>query len=173
MKKALRRAGVTLVVVVYVATIVVANWATFHGLGWHIGPLLVPAGALWAGFTLTVRDLLHDALSPLSAFTTILAGIGLSWLLATPQIATASVVAFAASELLDTFVYTQLRDRSRLRAMVGSNAAGLVVDSVLFVPLAYGTFAAVPGQILGKTIATGLSAAVLLATRACRRATRR
>jgi queuosine precursor transporter len=173
MTTTLHRAGVTLVVVLYVGTIVTANWASFHGLGWYLGPLLVPAGALWAGCTLTVRDLLHDTLSPPTTLATIVAGIGLSWLLASPQIATASVLAFATSELLDTYVYTQLRDRSRLRAMVISNVAGLLVDSVLFVPLAFGSFAAVPGQLLGKTIATGLSVIVLLTVKACQRVARR
>lgn len=50
--------------------------------------------------------------------------------------------------------------------MVGSNLVGLGIDSLLFVPLAFGGFALVPGQILGKTVATAFTAVVLVAVRA-------
>jgi queuosine precursor transporter len=54
------------------------------------------------------------------------------------------------------------------------SAGGLVVDSVLFVPLAFGSFTAVPGQIVGKGAATILSLVVLqIATVAARRVVKR
>jgi queuosine precursor transporter len=112
--------------------------------------------------TLTLRDLLHEALGTRGVLVAIVAGAGLSWWLATPQIAVASVVAFAVSELVDSVVYARLRVRSRLGAVLGSNLVGLLTDSVLFVPMAFGSFAAVPGQILGKTVATVVTVAVLL-----------
>ncbi|WP_260479327.1 VUT family protein [Kibdelosporangium aridum] len=67
-------------------------------------------------------------------------------------------------------LYTRLRRQSRLGAVAVSNAVGLVVDSGLFVPLAFGTAAAVPGQIVGKTTATILTLAALRATTMVRRA---
>jgi uncharacterized PurR-regulated membrane protein YhhQ (DUF165 family) len=163
-----RRAGTALVAAAYVGTIVLANWASTHWPALRVGPLTVPAGTLWAGATFTLRDLLHDALPAPGVAAAIAVGTGLSWQLASPRIATASVVAFAISELLDTVVYARLRTHSWLRAAVASNVAGLVVDSVLFVPLAFGSFAAVAGQILGKTIATGLAVAVLMTVQARR-----
>lgn len=42
-----------------------------------------------------------------------------------------------------------------------SNAGGLVVDSVLFVPVAFGGFTAVPGQLAGKAAATLVTLAAL------------
>jgi queuosine precursor transporter len=120
-----------------------------------------------------LRDLLHDALGAWAVAVAIAVGAGLSWLLAAPQIALASVVAFAVSELLDSTIYTRLRTHSRLHAIVGSNLAGLVVDSLLFVPLAFRSYAAVPGQILGKTVATVVTVAVLLAANAASRGARR
>jgi len=164
-----RTTGTVLLVGGYVGTVVVANWASTHWPALSVGLLVVPAGTLWAGATFTLRDLLHDALGPQGVAAAIVVGAGLSWLLATPGIALASVMAFAVSELLDSTIYARLRTHSRLRAMVGSNVAGLLVDSVLFVPLAFGSFAAAPGQILGKTAATLVTIAVFLGANAAAR----
>lgn len=101
--------------------------------------------------------MLHDTLGPRWVAAGILVGAGLSAVLASPQTAAASVVAFTVSDVLDSFVYGQLRARTLLGAVAASNAAGLVVDSLLFVPLAFGNFVAVPGQIVGKTFATILT----------------
>jgi queuosine precursor transporter len=163
-----RATSTALLLAGYVGTIIAANWASTHWSVLPIGSLVVPAGTLCAGVTFTLRDLLHDTLGARNVAVSIALGAGLSWLLASPQMAVASAVAFAVSELLDTTIYTRLRTHSRLRAIVGSNLAGLLVDSVLFVPLAFGSFAVVPGQILGKTVATGLTLAALLMVRARR-----
>ncbi|HEX5403759.1 MAG TPA: hypothetical protein VFX16_15835 [Pseudonocardiaceae bacterium] len=56
--------------------------------------------------------------------------------------------------------------------MIGSNLVGPGIDSVLFVPTAFGSFAFVPGQILGKTVAPVLTVVVLVAARAAQRAVR-
>jgi uncharacterized PurR-regulated membrane protein YhhQ (DUF165 family) len=168
-----RVTGVSLVVLAaYVGSIVTANWASTHWSALFVGAVAVPAGTLWAGATFTLRDLLHECLGPRGVLAAIAAGAGLSWLLATPQIAVASVLAFTVSELVGSLVYSRLRTRSVLGAVIGSNLLGLGIDSVLFVPLAFGSFAFVPGQILGKTVATVLTVAVLIAARAVRRAVR-
>lgn len=166
-----RATGTALATSLYIGTIVAANWTSTHCSHWAVGPLIVPAGTLWAGATFSLRDLLHDTLGTRGVAIVIAMGTGLSWALASPQIAIASVVAFAVSELLDSLVYARLRARSRLHAMVASNVAGLLVDSILFAPLAFGTFAAAPGQVLGKAATTGLTVAALLIVRACRRVT--
>lgn len=157
----------------YVSSVVMANWASTHWAALLVGSLIVPAGTLWAGVTLTLRDLLHEALGTAGVVGAIVVGAWLSWSLASPQIAVASVVAFAVSECVDSFIYGRIRGRSRLGAVVGSNVVGLVSDSVLFVPLAFGSFAAVPGQILGKAVATVLTVAVLLLAKTARRAVSR
>lgn len=156
--------------VAYAASILAANLASTHWPAPTILALSIPAGTLFAGLTFTLRDLLHETSGPRAVFAAIAVGTALSWLLASPRIAGASVLAFAISEALDSTVYAGLRSRSRLLAVAGSNVAGLLIDTVLFVPLAFGSFAAVPGQIAGKLIATALTVAVLLAARSRRRA---
>jgi uncharacterized PurR-regulated membrane protein YhhQ (DUF165 family) len=149
------------VAIAYIGAVVTANWASTHWPAMVIGQFVVPAGTLWAGLTFTLRDMLHEAFGPRGVTAGIAIGAGVSWLLASPRIAVASVVAFAVSEILDSAVYAVLRHRSRLRAVVGSNIAGLLVDSLLFVPLAFGSLAAVPGQLVGKTAATVLTVSLL------------
>lgn len=145
------------VVAWYLFSVVAANVASVHLAPLVVGGLVVPAGTLFAGACLTARDMLHDTLGPRWVAAGILVGAGLSAVVASPQIAAASVVAFTVSEVLDSLVYMRLRPRTRLGAVAASNAAGLVVDSLLFVPLAFGNFVAVPGQIVGKTVATILT----------------
>lgn len=162
-----------LVMVGYVGTVVAANWASVHAQPLLVGSILVPAGTLLAGITLALRDGLQETAGWPGVVAAIAAGAGLSWLLASPEIAVASAAAFLASELVDSAVYTRLRARSRLGGILASNAAGLVIDSVIFVPLAFGSLAALPGQILGKTAATIAAVAAVAAGRTGTRLARR
>lgn len=145
----------------YLLSVVAANIASVHWPPLVLGGLIVPAGTVFAGTSLTARDLVHDRLGARGVAVGIAAGAGLSAVLASPQIAVASVAAFTASEIVDTLIYTRLRHRSRLGAVAASNTGGLVVDSVVFVPLAFGSVTAVPGQLVGKAIATLLTLAAL------------
>jgi uncharacterized PurR-regulated membrane protein YhhQ (DUF165 family) len=160
--------GRLLVVAAYVGTVVIANFASTSLPAVILGSLVIPAGTLWAGVTFTLRDLLHESLGVPGVSAAVVIGAGLSWLLASPQIAVASVVAFGVSEALDSVLFAVLRQGSRLRAILASNLAGLIVDSLLFVPLAFGSLAAVPGQVAGKTAATVLTLAVLWGVRRSR-----
>jgi uncharacterized PurR-regulated membrane protein YhhQ (DUF165 family) len=116
---------------------------------------------VFAGVSLTARDLLHDTVGVRGVAAGIVVGAGLSAVLASPGIAVASVVAFTASEFIDAMVYVRLRHRHRLIAVAVSNMAGLVSDTLLFVPLAFHSFAAAPGQVAGKTAATVLTLVAL------------
>jgi uncharacterized PurR-regulated membrane protein YhhQ (DUF165 family) len=157
----------------YVSTIVIANWTSTHWSAWQIGTIAVPAGTLWAGMTFTLRDALHEALGGRGVLSAIVIGAGLSWLLASQQIALASVLAFTTSELAGSVPYSRLRSRSMLGAVAASNLVGLGIDSLLFVPVAFGGFALVPGQVLGKTVATVLTLSTLVVAKAISRAVRR
>lgn len=123
-----------LVAVAYVGTVVTANWASTHWPALVFGPFVVPAGTLWAGVTFTLRDLLYEILGTPGVVAGVAVGTGVSWLLASPQIAIAiaSVVAFIVSETLDSALYAVLRRGSRLRPALVSNLAGLVVDTAVF-----------------------------------------
>ena len=62
----------------------------------------------------------------------------------------ASVTAFTLSELADLAIYTPLQKRGLVLAVVASSVVGLVVDSLLFLWLAFGSLDFLAGQILGK-----------------------
>jgi uncharacterized PurR-regulated membrane protein YhhQ (DUF165 family) len=151
----------TLAFVAYIATIFMANWAIERfgivpvGLGYS-----APAGVYFAGLAFTCRDLVQEWLGRFWVVAAILAGAFLSWFVS-PAFATASAIAFLASELADFAVYTPLRRRTWLGAVTLSNSVGLVVDSVLFLWLAFGSLAFLPGQIIGKATMTAAAVAVL------------
>jgi uncharacterized PurR-regulated membrane protein YhhQ (DUF165 family) len=73
----------------------------------------------------------------------------------------ASGVAFLLSELADYAVYTPLRERNWLGAVALSNTVGLVLDSVIFLSLAFGSLTFLPGQIVGKAWMTAAAVVVL------------
>ena len=79
-----------------------------------------------------------------------MAGAALSGAVAPPQLIVASAAAFLLSELADFAVYTPLQSRGLVLAVLASSVVGLVVDSVLFLWLAFGSLDYLAGQILGK-----------------------
>lgn len=151
----------------YVGTIAAANWAV-HRYGFvPVGfGLLAPAGVYFAGLAFTLRDLTQETLGRWAVLAAILAGAALSWWISSPALATASAVAFLVSELADFAVYTPLRERRWLTAVAASNAVGLVVDSVLFLWLAFGSLQFLTGQIVGKAWMTLAAIGVLAVVRA-------
>jgi uncharacterized PurR-regulated membrane protein YhhQ (DUF165 family) len=164
----IRRALLAIAVLgAYVATIAAANWAISRFGAIPVGfGLVAPAGVYFAGLAFTLRDLGQDLAGRVAVVLAILAGSALSWLLADSlQLATASAVAFALSELVDFGIYTPLRKRRWLLAVVVSNVAGLVVDSAIFLWLAFGSFDFLAGQIVGKAWMTAPVVAVVGAAR--------
>ena len=59
-------------------------------------------------------------------------------------------MAFLLSEFADLAVYTPLARRRLVAAVVASSLAGLVVDSIVFLWLAFGSLEFLAGQIVGK-----------------------
>lgn len=146
-------------VAAYICLIVAANAAiTIFGVVPIGFGLMAPAGVLFAGFCFTARDVVQDTLGKRAVVVATIIGAALSSLLS-PQLALASGVAFLLSEGMDFVIYTPLRERGhRVGALVASNTAGLVLDSILFLLLAFGSLAFLPGQLLGKGYATVASA---------------
>lgn len=150
----------------FIACIPVANWMIGNvgtvcvpqgpclvpvwpwGPGGH--PLMAPSGVLMIGLALVLRDLVQRRLGRSVAITAIVAGAALSGAVAPPQLIVASAAAFLLSELADFAVYTPLQSRGLVLAVLASSVVGLVVDSVLFLWLAFGSLDYVAGQILGK-----------------------
>ncbi len=151
--------------VAYLATIVAANWAVASigvvpvGFG-----LMAPAAVYFVGLAFTLRDLLHEAKGPRYVIVAILGGVVLSALFS-PAFAVASGAAFFVSELMDFAVYTPLRKRNFLGAVLASNVVGLVLDSIVFLAIAFGSMEFLMGQIVGKAWMTLLALPILWAVR--------
>ncbi|SES04119.1 VUT family protein [Streptomyces qinglanensis] len=153
----------------YVATIPAANMLVTHVGAVPVGfGYAAPAGVYMVGLALVLRDLAREAAGRAAILAAIATGAVLSWLLATPELAIASTAAFALSETLDYAVYEPLRRRGLLVAMAASNAVGLLADSVVFLWLAFGSLAFLPGQLVGKAWMTAAAITVIFAWRARR-----
>lgn len=113
--------------------------------------VMAPSGVLMIGLALVLRDLVQRRLGVGWAFGAVVVGAALSALLAPPALVIASAAAFLFSELADLAVYTPLQRRGLIRAVVASSAVGLVVDSVVFLWLAFGSLDFLAGQVIGKT----------------------
>ena len=112
--------------------------------------LKAPSGVAMIGLALVLRDLVQRRLGVGWAVVAILAGTALSALLAPPMLVIASAAAFLMSEGADLAVYTPLQRRGLVLAVVASSTVGLVVDSVLFLGLAFGSLDYLAGQVIGK-----------------------
>ena len=79
-----------------------------------------------------------------------LALVGVLVTVAPAALVAASATAFLLSEFADLAVYTPLARRRLVVAVVASSFAGLVVDSIVFLWLAFGSLDFLAGQIVGK-----------------------
>jgi uncharacterized PurR-regulated membrane protein YhhQ (DUF165 family) len=112
--------------------------------------VMAPSGVLMIGLALVLRDLVQRRLGMGWAVGAVLAGTAISALLAPPALVLASAAAFLLSEMVDLGVYTPLQRRGLVLAVAASSAVGLVVDSVVFLWLAFGSLGYLPGQVIGK-----------------------
>lgn len=116
-----------------------------------------------AGLTLVLRDIVREHIGPWRALALIPLGAAVSALLGDPAVAVASLAAFMLAELLDTAIYEGIRSRSQAWGIAISGVVGSVVDSVVFLSLAFGSLAFLQPQITGKIAAT-LGAVLVLKT---------
>jgi queuosine precursor transporter len=155
-----RRSEGLVFLVLFGLTIPAANWLIGNAgtLCVPEGPCLIPvapgilapSGVLMIGIALVLRDLVQRRLGLGVSVLTVLAGAALSALLALPSLVLASAVAFLLSEFADLAVYTPLARRRLVAAVAASSMVGLVVDSMVFLWLAFGSLEFLPGQIVGK-----------------------
>jgi len=146
--------------VLFCLTIPAANWMIGHVGTFCIpdGPCVVPvapglpapSGVLMIGAALVLRDLVQRRLGVEYGIAAIVAGASLSAGLAPHSLVIASAAAFLLSEAADFAVYTPLAQRRLVLAVVASSAVGLVVDSLIFLWLAFGSLDFLAGQIVGK-----------------------
>ena len=113
--------------------------------------IMAPSGVIMVGLALVLRDLVQRRLGKLWALGAIVVGALLSALIAPRALVLASGAAFLVSELADFAVYTPLQKKRLVLAVFMSGVVGLVVDSILFLQLAFGSLDFLSGQIIGKT----------------------
>ena len=166
----------------FIGSIWFANWLVIHWgtVRFGDGPWLIPvwpggltpsgtqiyapSGVLAIGVGFTLRDLVQRRLGTKVAIVAIVMGALLSAAL-DPSLALASGVAFLLSETLDLFVYTPLQRRHLVGAVVASNLVGLLVDSIVFLTIAFGSLSLLQGQVIGKAWMTLLAIPVVYAIR--------
>jgi uncharacterized PurR-regulated membrane protein YhhQ (DUF165 family) len=138
----------------YIACVVLANLAIVVVGVVPVGfGLMAPAGVFFAGLAFSARDWVQERFGRRAVVMAILVGAILSAGLS-GRLAVASGVAFLVSEFADFSVYTPLRVHSVGWAIALSNTVGLVLDSVLFLSLAFGSLEFLAGQVVGKLEAT-------------------
>jgi len=116
----------------------------------HGVTLMAPSGVLMIGVALVLRDLVQRRLGVAYSAGAVVFGAALSSFYAPPALVLASALAFLLSEFADMAVYTPLARRRLVAAVVASSAVGLVVDSVVFLWLAFGSLEFLAGPGAGK-----------------------
>ena len=124
-----------LAIAIYAGAMTLANLSVAA-----FGPAISPLNAfLFIGLDLTLRDWLHVRLKIWQMGCLILVSGLLTLLLnpATGKIALASAIAFTAAATIDWLVFARLKGAWQMRVNA-SNAAGALVDSLLFPTIAFG-----------------------------------
>ena len=169
------RLKVVLLTAAFAATVPAANWL-IGNVGTKCipnGPCLIPvgfglhapSGVLMIGAALVLRDMVHEAGGLRVALAAIGIGALLSWFIVPPTLVLASVTAFVLAELADLIIYAPLRKRQLGLAVLASGIVGSIVDSAVFLWLAFGSLAFIEGQVLGKVWMSLAAFAVLVSAR--------
>jgi hypothetical protein len=129
----------------YVLTLVLVNFAFDR-----VPLLALPGGEMWSpvslvvGFTFVIRDYAQREIGHYVLPAMLLGGV-ISWLMASPVVAMASVCAFMAGELVDWLVYT-FTGRPFSQRVLLSSLLSTPLDTVVFLSM-IGLFS-VPSLIL-------------------------
>lgn len=114
---------------------------------------MIPASVFFVGVAFTLRDIVQVTLGRVAIVWAISIGAACSYFV-DPTFAIASAVAFFVSEFVDFAIFTTLFDKGKLfLAILISGFFGLVIDSFIFLQLAFGNYDFLTGQIVGKTVA--------------------
>src|SRR3546814_1157285 len=108
--------------------------------------ITAPSGVLLVGLALVLRDLVQRRLGVSWAAGAIVVGAALSATFAAPALVVASAVAFLLSEFIDLAVSTPLQRLGLTLAPVAPHPSGAVVDSIVFLGLAFGSLEFLAGR---------------------------
>lgn len=147
------------ILLLYLASIVIANVVTASFDPVALGILIVPAGSFLIGATFILRDLVQRSIGRKNTYITIAGALVLSAItslaLGDPLwIVFASTVTFLVSETADTEIYSRLKLPMSWRVLY-SGLAGGTVDSILFVIIGLSPIGAniLPWEAVGFAIA--------------------
>lgn len=150
--------------VAFVALAIVANWlASKYLITVPLTDYVVPAGVLCIGVALVIRDWLQQLvgfrksvlLIPIAGGLSYVTAVGFGWT-SLQKIAVASVVAFLVSETVEAVLFQPLRNRSLSLGVALSATVGNLIDTWIFLTLAFGTSVVlIPpymwGTVIGKS----------------------
>jgi len=138
--------------IAYIVLIVLVNYAFIK-----VQPVMLPGGVAWppvallVGFVFVVRDFAQREIGHY-VLGAMLVGAGLSYVMATPQVAVASALAFVISELVDWAVYS-FTGKPLSQRILYSSLLGTPVDSLVFLYLiGFFSVAGVVAMTLSKMI---------------------
>lgn len=132
------------------ASVYMANYLVQHVGIVRVWPtdLAAPAGVYVAGVAFLFRDTVQRLSSVRLALLGVALGAALSWFVS-PTLAGASALAFAASELTGLIVLALL-GRWLVTAIGAAQVAAAVVDSIVFLWIAFHSLAFFEGQFVAK-----------------------
>ena len=119
---------------VYIATVILVNYG-FEA----IPPQTLPGGELWppmslvVGFTFVIRDFAQREIGHWVIPAMLLGGV-ISWYMATPTIAIASMTAFLVGEFFDWGIFTVTKKPFSQR-ILRSSLVGTPIDSAVFLSM--------------------------------------
>lgn len=152
-------------VLIYVAAIVAANLSIAA-----FGPWVSPINAfVLIGLDFALRDYLHERWRGALLWPRMLALIAVAGILsfalnpAAGRIAVASLLAFTSAAMVDALVFHHMGRHTYLQRSNASNAAGAMVDSLIFPAVAFGVWlpAVVALQFAAKVFGGAVWAFVL------------
>lgn len=128
---------------------------------WFYPVIYAPSGVLFAGLALVLRDILQRLAGLSLSLIAVICGTIISYLYVDANLAIAGCSAYFLSEITDTCIYTYLQKYSLILAIFISACAGLMVDSLVFLHIAFDSYQFLPGQIIGKLWMVVLSIPVI------------
>lgn len=158
--------------VLFVGTIYYANWLVNRYGAIRVWPttLLAPAGVYMVGLAFVCRDVVARLLGNAWAVIAVALGCLATWAWVSATLAGASVAAFAASELVGLVVFSLLGGvrgdvQKTAGAAISSSLVSAVIDSLVFLQIAFGSLAFFQGQVVAKLSVTLLFLPALLGVR--------
>lgn len=158
------------VLAAYISTVPLANWM-IGNIGLCVKPdiclvpvapeIMAPSGVLAIGLAFVLRNFMQDLWGIKITLIAMAAGAALSGFVSPPALVVASMSAFILAEIADMAVYTPLKQKGMTIALLASCFAGAVIDSAVFLWVAFGSLDYIVGEVIGKSYAAVFAAIIM------------